>query len=265
MPVRYEKRDDLAYFTFENGSVNPLTPAMHKELYGHLKDFLTDPEVRVGIMTGAGDRAFSAGDDIKTPLPAYESPADELDAHLYPHQGEGETPHNLSWEIDVLRLDRYKPIVAAVNGYCLGQAMIYLLLLTDIRIASERARFGFPEIAYGMGGAGGSTRLARQIPATAAMWMVLTGEPIDAEEAHRIHLVNQVVPHEALMSTAEEAARKISRHPPLAVRIEMEASYRGNDLSRGDALTAAGNLYRMQRLAYGGPERVTEFLYKERS
>ncbi len=252
MPVHYERNGQVATFTFDNGKVNVLTPQMHKELHDHLRRFVADEEVRVGIMTGAGDRAFCAGDDIKTPENKGRTRAQELEAHLFPHRNDDAPPGRPGWETDVMLMPRYKPIIAAVNGYCLGQGLIYLLLLTDIRIASENAVFGFPEIAYGMGGAGGATRLGRQMPHTAAMWMLLTGETIDAEEALRANLVNRVVPREKLMETAEEVAAKIARHPPVSIRVEMEAYYRGMDMARNDALVYVGHLYRLQRMGYEG-------------
>jgi hypothetical protein len=108
----------------------------------------------------------------------------------------------------VLALERFKPIIGAVNGWCLGQGMIYLLSLTDIRIASTNAKFGFPEVAYGMGGAGGTSRLGLQLPHTVAMWMLLTGEAMEAEEALSHRLVNKVVAPDALMATAREGRRQ---------------------------------------------------------
>ncbi|MBD2749191.1 enoyl-CoA hydratase/isomerase family protein [Microvirga sp. BT688] len=264
MPLHYEKDGDIAVFTIENGSVNPTTPAMHKELFLALKDFLADPAIRCGIITGAGERGFCAGDDIKTPYHKGDTARGELGNHLWPHSGEGETPHDFAWSRDVLGLERFKPIIGAVNGWCLGQGMIYLLALTDIRIASTRAKFGFPEIAYGMGGAGGTSRLGLQLPHTVAMWMLLTGDAMDAEEALSHRLVNKIVAPESLMDEARQVAAKIARHPPEAVRIEMEAYYRGRELSKEDALAFTKHLYRLQRMGLREelvqPER---FLYRQ--
>lgn len=264
MPLHYEKDGAVALFTIENGSVNPTTPAMHKELFLALKDFLADPAIRCGILTGAGERGFCAGDDIKTPYRAGLSPKEELADHLWPHNGEGEQPHDFAWSRDVLALERFKPIIGAVNGWCLGQGMIYLLSLTDIRVASTNAKFGFPEIAYGMGGAGGTSRLAQHLPHTVAMWMLLTGEPIDAEEALSHRLVNKVVSPDALMATARDVAARIARHPPEAVRIEMEAYYRGRELHKADALALTKHLYRVQRMGLrDGAVQPDQFLYRQ--
>lgn len=263
MPIEYERKGRVGYFTIRNGTVNPMTPSMHKQLYEAMIGFLADDEVRVGIMTGAGDRAFSAGDDIKSPYAKFDTPMEELQHYLSPkHRVQKGEPDSFMWSRDVLMLDRFKPIVAAVRGYCLGQGMIYLSHLTDIRVASEDAKFGFPEIAYGMGGAGGSTRFSRYVPHTVAMEMLLTGDPLSAQDALRANLVNAVVPSDNVLEKAEEYAHRIARHPLLAIRIEMEASMRAMDMSRTEALDYVKTLYRMQRLAYGGEERVGQFLYK---
>jgi len=266
MPFEYERRGKVGYFTIRNGSVNPMTPSMHKQLYHAMNEFLSDDQVKVGIMQGAGDRAFSAGDDIKSTYAKFATPMDELMQYLSPkhRQQEGE-PDTFMWSRDVLALERFKPIVAAVRGYCLGQGMIYLNHLTDIRVASEDAKFGFPEIAYGMGGAGGSTRLSRFIPHAIAMEMLLTGDPLTAQEALRANLINAVVPTDKVLEKAEEYAERICRHPLIAIRIEMEATMRGMDMTRQEAMDNSKNLYRMQRMAYGGEERVENFRDKGKS
>lgn len=242
---RYEKSDGIAVITLDNPPVNVLTPEHHRQLYGILSDFHSDPEVRCGIWTGAGDRVFCAGDDVKTAR-RERTTAEIVNRHLYPRREEDPDEYP-GWEWDILNLRRTKPMIAAVNGPCMGQGMIYLLLLTDLRIAAAHARFGMPEIAYGMPGAGGVTRLAKQIPQTAALWMALTGEPIDAEEARRCFLVNEVVAPERLMARAREVAGRIAALPPVAVRVELEATYRAQDLGRDDAMALAGHMYQMVR------------------
>jgi enoyl-CoA hydratase/carnithine racemase len=252
MPLRYEKADGIATITIDNPPVNVFTPELHRDFYNILRDFLADREIHVGILTGAGERAFCAGDDIKTARPK-RSTAEIVERHLYPKH-DGQTPEYPGWEAEVRRLseERFKPIVAAVNGHVMGQGMIYLLQLTDIRIASTNATFGLPEIAYGMAGASGSTRLGRQIPHVAALWLALTGEPFDAETALRNHLINEVVDKDRLMERARRIAAKIASHPPVAVRVEMEAYYRGQDMTREQAVAFTGHLYRLQRTTMDG-------------
>lgn len=268
MPVHYEKNGHIATFTFENGAVNALTPAMHRELLMALRDFLTDTQIRCGILTGAGERAFCAGDDIRTPRSGSVAPSEQLARHLWPHSDESEGLDPVAWARDVLAVERFKPIIGAVSGWCLGQGMIYLLHLTDIRIAARNAQFGFPEIAYQMACAGGTTRLGRQIPHTTAMWMLLTGDAMTADEALDARLVNRVVDQDALMPTALDVAARIARHPPQAVRVEMEAYYRCMDMTRSEAMAFTRVLYRLQRLGVDESEHqngIGQFLYRSPS
>ena len=247
MTLHYSKDGPIARIVLDNPPVNVFTPAMHKDFLAILQDFVADEAVHVGIWSAAGERAFCAGDDIKSPRP--ERSTAEMVRRELGVRHEGESFEYPGWETEVLKFTRYKPIVAAVNGHCLGQGFIYLMLLSDLRIASTSARFGLPEIAYGMGGAGGMLRLSRQIPHCSAMWLLLTGEAFDAEQALTHHIVNEVVAPERLAARALEVAERIASHPPLAVRTEMEAYYRGSDMSRSDALAFTSHLYRLQRLA----------------
>jgi E-phenylitaconyl-CoA hydratase len=263
--LRYEKKNDLAYFIIDNGKVNVFTPAVHKEFYHRLKEFESDPDVRAGIFMGADGRSFSAGEDVKNRHRPPRTRQQELEAYLFPHQNEGETPTRPGWDLDAMRHRRYKPIVAAVNGYCLGQGLVYLLLHSDIRICAEDAVFGLPEIAFGAAGMSAVTRLARHIPYTAAAWMALTGEFVDAQEAYRIHLVNRVVPAVDVLAAAEAVALKIARHPPTAVRVEMEALEMGADMSRDDAAHHGQNLYRLHRLSFEEYEQAIARYFAERS
>ncbi|WP_127519844.1 enoyl-CoA hydratase/isomerase family protein [Mesorhizobium sp. Z1-4] len=245
---RYEKSDGVAVLTLDNPPVNVLTPELHEQLYGILKDFYSDPEVRCGIWTGAGERAYCAGDDVKS-VRQERTTAEIVDRHLTPRRS-GDTAEYPGWETEILSLRRTKPMIAAVNGPCMGQGMIYLLLLTDLRIAVPGARFGMPEIAYGMPGAGGVTRLGRQIPQSAALWMALTGEAIDAEEARRCFLINEIVDPGKLMARAGEIAGRIASLPPRAVRVEMETFYRALDLDRDNAMALAGHMYHLVRATF---------------
>ncbi len=247
MPLHYEKQDGVAVITLDNPPINVFTPDLHKAFYEILRDFLSDRAVKVGIWTAAGERAFCGGDDIKTPRPE-RTQAEVIERH-FSMSRDDEAPEYPGWEAEVLSLNRYKPIVAAVNGPCMGQGLLYLLTLTDIRLATPNATFGFPEITYGMGGAGGASRLGRQIPHTAAMWMLLTGDPFDADHARDVNLINDVVAPEALMDRAHEVAARIARHPALALRVEMEAYQRAQDMNRTDAMAFTSHLYRLQRAA----------------
>ncbi|SHI69491.1 enoyl-CoA hydratase/E-phenylitaconyl-CoA hydratase [Shimia gijangensis] len=245
MPIRYETSDGIAKITIDKPPLNVFTPVMHKELYEALREFTADAEVRCGILTGAGSRAFSAGDDIKTPRPE-RTRLEVIERHLAPSHAYDSQEYP-GWEHEFLTMARYKPIVAAVQGYCFGQGFIYLNHLSDFRYASTDAVFGMPEIAYGMGGAGGALSLGKMIPHTAAMELLLLGDKIDAATAERMFLINAVVELEKLMENAEAAANKIASHPPLGIRVEMESYQRGLDLNRADSMAMAGHMYRMAR------------------
>ncbi|HRL21396.1 MAG TPA: enoyl-CoA hydratase/isomerase family protein [Alcaligenes sp.] len=248
MPVRYERKGTIGIFTIDNPPVNAFTPPMHKEFYDYLQAFLADRQVHVGVLTGAGERVFCGGDDIKHPW-GHGSLKEDLNAHFFPSQA-GKDQCRPGWERENAILDRYKPIVAAVNGPAMGMGLFYLLTHTDIRLAVPSARFGFPEIAYGMGGAGGMAQVGRHLPRTVAMSMLLTGEPLSAESALRHDLINEIVEPAHLMERALAIAALIARHPPVAVRVEMEAFERGVEQPRREAISFTSHLYRLQRAAH---------------
>ena len=256
--------DAIAVIAFDHGKVNAMTPAMHQELHQALVRFLHDDALKVAVLTSADGKPFSVGEDIKTPR-AKQAPQDVVHRHLNPHAGEhrGDPPGRPGWDWDIMMMERYKPIVAAVRGWCLGQAILYLLHHTDIRLASETARFGFPEIGYAMGGVGGWVRLARQIAHVHAMELLLTGDMIDADRAAEINLVNRVVPDDRLTDEALAVARRIARHPALGLRVEMESYYRGQDMTREQAVAFVAHLYRLQRLA-AGEDALAEVMDKGR-
>ncbi len=264
MGIEYTRDGAIATFTLANGTVNPITPAMHRQMHAAMLDFLADPDLRVGILTGAGERAFSAGDDIKSESPTSGDAVTDLLGAMGPGPVTPDEADPAGWDAAdaVLRMERTKPVIGAVRGWCLGRGLFYLLRLTDIRIATPDARFGLPEIAYGMGGIGGTMRLGRYLPPTTAWELALTGEPIDAAEALRIHLLNRVVEPDELLPEARRLAGLIARHPPLAVRTEMEALRRSEELDADDAYALGMALYRAQRLAIGEPDVQDAFLYK---
>ena len=209
--IRYEKRDRIAYVTINRPEVmNALHPPAHEELARVWDDVVTDPEIWVAILTGTGDRAFSAGNDLKwTTL------------HGVPRMPKG------GFGGLVARDDLWKPLIAAVNGFALGGGL-ELALACDVIIAAEHARLGLPEPRVGlMAAAGGVHRLPRHVPLKVAMGMILTGRPVSAAEAARIGLVNEVVPAEDLLATAERWAREMSECSPLAVQASKQAALQG--------------------------------------
>ena len=214
----YEKRGHIGYVTINRPEVmNALHPPANRELSAIWDDVAADTEVWVAILTGAGDRAFSAGNDLK-----YTAAHGVSFASGPPIRG--------GFGGITSRFDLFKPVIAAVNGWAMGGGC-EMVLACDIVIAAEHARFGLPEPRVGLtAGAGGVHRLPRKIPATIAMGMILTGKAIDAAEAHRWGLVNEVVPLAELMPTAERWAHEILECAPLAVRGSKEAALTGLDL-----------------------------------
>ena len=199
-----------------------------QELHDAMVDFRDDPDLWVGIITGAGEKAFCAGADIKDLLPFMKEHRDSPWASpATPMRG----------------LDMWKPLIAAINGMALGGGL-EIALACDIRIASEKARLGTPEVTLGIiPGWGGTQRLPRMLPWCKAAEIALMGRPIDAQEAYRIGLVNKVVPAEEVMPTAKEWAQVICQAGPLAVRAAKEAMIRGSSMTLDDGLRLENSLF----------------------
>ena len=211
----YEKRGRIAYVTFNRPeAMNAIDREMHELRWEIWQDFRDDDALDVAIVTGAGDEAFCAGADLKSHLPYWAENADALLPRRKIADGLGGITRGLH------RI--YKPIVAAVNGWALAGGLENALAC-DIRIASERARFGSFEVRRGFHhGDGGIVRLVNICGAGIALEMQLTGEPIDAERALRCNMVSRVVPHERLMEEAEKVAARILRNDQWAVRSAKE-------------------------------------------
>lgn len=226
--VLYEKRGRIAYITLNRPeALNALNTPLRKLLIESLLDFAEDNDAWVAIVTGAGERAFSAGADLK-----------EMSAR---RQAEGDQEwHDPFWGPEAISLNRglkvWKPVIAAINGYCLAGGL-ELALACDIRVAAEHAEFALTEVLRGIiPGGGGTQRLPRVIPVNIALEMMLTGERISAQEAYRLGLVNHVVAADQVLPKAEEIARKICDNAPLSVRAIKEAAYRGLDTTLDEGL-----------------------------
>ena len=222
MGLLYEKRGRIAYLTIDRPrALNSIDPETFQELSDALVDFRDDKESWVAIVTGSGSRAFCVGADIKEMLPVLASIKNEW------------------WRVPptLFRgLELWKPTIAAINGHALGGGL-ELALACDLRIASESATFGFPEVTLGIiHGWGGTQRTIRAIPRAKAAEMVLMGERIDAQEALRLGLINKVVPPDQLMSSAEEWAQRLCEIPPLAVRAAKESMYKGVEMTLEEGL-----------------------------
>ena len=213
MSIDFTTEGKVAIFTINRPeAMNAMNPEVFKELSDVLLKFKDDDNLWVGILTGAGDRAFCAGADIKLMLPVIGGLRDRPWA---------EPP------IIMRGLNLWKPLIAAVNGTALGGGL-EIALACDIRVASENATFGVPEVTLGLIPAwGGTQRLPRAIPMAKAAEMLLTGKPIDAQEAFRIGLVNRVVPVAELMPTAMKMAEQICKCGPIAVQAAKQAMIEG--------------------------------------
>ena len=219
----YEKVDSTAYVTLNRPqALNVYNIRMRDDLYEVLNAIRHDDEVRVAIFKGAGDKAFCAGADLSEFLTA-PSPV---------------VARQVRFDRDVwgLFLSIPQPLIAAVHGYVLGSG-IEIALCCDIRIASEDARFGLPEVGLGIiPAAGGTQTLPRTVGRGKALEMLLTSRWIDAKEAYQIQLVNRVVPREKLLESAKEMAEKIASHDPVAIRSAKQAVVRGLDLPLAEGL-----------------------------
>ncbi|MFO8102156.1 MAG: enoyl-CoA hydratase/isomerase family protein [Dehalococcoidia bacterium] len=217
--VLYEKSEQIVTITFNDPKgFHSMSPDLFLAFSEALMRFRDDEEALVGIVTGAGKRAFCAGADVKEMIPALRDRGYVL-------------PPLITRGLSIM-----KPIIAAVNGLALGGGL-EIAMACDMRIAADSAKFGQPEVNLGiMAGWGGTQRLPRLVGPGKAAEILMMGENIDAEEALRIGLVNKIVPLDDLLPTAREWAQKICRKGPLGVRATKEAILRGLNMDLEDGL-----------------------------
>jgi crotonobetainyl-CoA hydratase/dehydration protein DpgD len=227
--VRYEKKEHVAYVTLDRPDVlNAMNQRMHQELAAIWDDVEADDDVRLAVLTGAGDRAFSVGQDLH-------------ERALLDRQGV--TPSTFGsrgqpgWPRLTERFTLSKPVIARVDGYALGGGF-ELALACDLIVASDRAVFALPEATLGLvPGAGGAFRLARQLPLKVAMGYLLTGARMTAQEALGFGLVNEVVPSEELDESVATWTKAVLRSAPLALRAVKEAVMRSVDMPLEEAFS----------------------------
>jgi enoyl-CoA hydratase len=212
--VLYEKRNRIGFITMNRPeALNALDENLNDDLWRIWEDFAKDESLDVAIITGAG-KAFCSGADLKTFIPKWEK-ANMLDVRR-------NIPRGIGGGITRGQHRITKPVIAAVNGHAIGGGF-ELALACDIRIASEKARFGVFEVRYGIHqGDGGIVRLIAIAGLAAALDLTLTGREVTAEEAYQLRLVNKVVPHENLMETAEQYAAMIMENSQQAIRSAKE-------------------------------------------
>lgn len=228
--------------------LNALNLATLEELGRALEQVRADRQVRALILTGAGERAFVAGADIRE-----LAELDALGAREYSRRGQ-----ELFRALELFPI----PVIAAINGFTLGGGL-ELALACTLRIAAEGAKLGLPEVKLGLlPGFGGTQRLARLIPAGLALEMMLSGEPVTAAEALRSGLVNRVVAAEELMAEAEKLAQRIAANAPLAVRFCLEAVRRGAEMSLDEAMAFESSLFGLACCTQDMKEGTRAFLEK---
>jgi len=250
--VKLESRDSIAVITINRpDKLNALNADTVNELRSALEQVASDNNTRAVILTGAGEKAFVAGADIAelakmNPLSGIEVSRQGQDTFRF---------------METMR----KPVIAAVNGFALGGGL-ELALACHFRVASENAKFGLPEVKLGIiPGYGGTVRLPRVVGRGRALELILTGEMIDAQEAHRIGLVNHVYPQAELMAAAEQLAQKIAANGPVAIALAIEAVDHGYHASTEDALRLEANLFGLLASTADMREGMGAFLEKRKA
>ena len=237
---RYEKKGHVAYLTITRPQVmNSLHPAASRELAGAWDDFAADDDAWVAVFTGEGDRAFSAGNDLKNTAEMSRLPREQRPDQSMPPSGFGGITN---------RFDLFKPIIARVNGFALGGGL-EMALACDLIVAADHAELGLPEPRRGLiAGALGVHRLPRAMPLKAAMGHLLTGRHMTAQRGYELGLVNEVVPLAQLDAAVDAWVADIVRCAPLSVRATKEASMKGLEMTLQEA-SAARYEWEMRRRA----------------
>src|SRR5919108_5730283 len=250
--LKVEKKNSIAYITIDRPKVlnalNMQTMGELREVFTQIKD---DAEVRVAILTGGGEKAFVAGADINE-----LQKNNAVEAKAYTHRGQAvlELIENLG-----------KPVIACINGFALGGGCEIAMACT-MRLASENAKLGQPEVKLGIiPGYGGTQRLPRLVGKGVAMQLVLSGEMISAQEAYRVGLVNEVVAPAELIPRAEAIAQKIVANAPLAVQYAMEAVNKGMEMTLAGGLYLEATLFGICCATEDKKEGTTAFLEKRQA
>jgi enoyl-CoA hydratase/carnithine racemase len=248
--LKLEKKSAVAYVTIDRPKVlNALNAATMNELWQVFSELKDDKQIRVVILTGSGEKAFVAGADINEL--AKNNP---VKAKAYMHKGQA--------TLDLIE-NLGKPVIACVNGFALGGGCEIAMACT-MRLASENAKLGQPEVKLGIisGYGGGTQRLPRLVGTGLAMQILLSGEMISAQEAHRIGLVNEVVAADRLIARAEEIAQKIIGMAPLAIQYCMEAVNQGMNMTLPEGLFLEATLFGLCCATEDKKEGTTAFLEK---
>jgi len=254
--IIFEKRDGVARITFNRPeALNAFSPAMSDDLKRALEDINDDKTVRVVVITGTGDRAFMSGADINETILRW--------VRLAKEGGDARAAVKEFFSPSMLE-DLPQPVIAAVNGYALGGGC-EIALACDLRIASESAHFGQPEIKLGiMPGLGGSIRLSRVVGKAKAMQMILTGDPIDAHAAYRVGLVNEVVPADKLDEAVDAMVDKLKSKGSLALKACKAAVNAALEMGVRAGLETEADLFADTCATDDAQEGATAFLEKRK-
>jgi len=247
----YEKKGAVAYVTLNRPKVlNALNQRTWENLRTAFEDARDDAEVRGVILTGAGDKAFIAGADISELAQVTAVEAEKSSSY-------GQEVLNLIENLG-------KPVIAAINGFALGGGCETAMACT-IRVATEHAKFGQPEVTLGLiPGGGGTQRLPRLIGKGRALQIILSGEMISAQEAFRIGLVNEVVPAAELTTRAEAILKRIFSNAPVAVKYSLEAVNKGMETSQAEGLSLEASLFGLCAGTEDKKEGTSAFLEKRK-
>lgn len=244
--VEYEVRGRAAYITLNRpDKLNAIDVAMRDELWRMLHEVNDNPDIWLAVITGNG-RAFSVGHDLV-------SMSGRSDA-LY-------DPEISTEDLYVYQSEIFKPIIAAMNGFCLAQGG-GIALASDIRIASEQAQFGWPQAKRGIGSVSGPCMLAQRVPLNFALEFLFTGDLISAQRALELGIVNMVVPHAELMAKTDEVVQKILRNAPLPMRAIKEVAVRGANMRLEDRVRLAGIVNRRLQRTEDAVEGIKAFQEK---
>ena len=245
----FEKKDAIGYVAVNRPKVlNALNTSTMQELRTVFTRIKEDPDVRVVILTGAGEKSFVAGADISE-----LQKNNPIEAKEYTHRGQA--------VLDLIE-NLGKPVIACINGFALGGGC-ELAMACTMRLASENAKLGQPEVKLGIiPGYGGTQRLPRLVGKGIATQLLLTGEMITAQEAHRIGLVNEVLPVGQLIARAEAIAHTIIKNAPLAVQYCLEAVNHGMEMSLKEGLYLEAVLFSVSCTTEDKKEGTTAFLEK---
>jgi E-phenylitaconyl-CoA hydratase len=261
MSISYDAADHIATITIDRPeAMNALRIEDLHALNAALIQARDDARIRCIVVTGAGGRAFCVGTDLKNSAPPPQSYAEAF----FLARDAAVRAGIYTRAFDLTELNIHKPMIAAIDGHCLGGGL-ELALQCDLRIASTRASFGLPEVAVAsIPGVGGIPNLLRAIPAAVAMRMLLTGERIDAKRAYEVGLVSDLCEPEALIATARRLAEKIAANGPLAVQMVKRLARQSADLSLTEALQATETGWGMLRDSQDRAEGRAAFAEKRK-